>query len=171
MSALSAVFAIIFVSPCAMAQQNATLDSPYQVKYVGNLGVGDSFIAITNSGARGATLAGGTTASTTGAICGNVYTFAPDEQMMSCCSYLVAPSGLVSISAWGLVINSTAPFISNSIVIKVLASTPVGGTCDSSAAAPGPATSGLIAFGTTIHAGPGGNNSLTESRLSMKLLG
>ena len=60
-----------------------------------------------NSGARGAGLNSGTSASTTGALCVNVYTFSPDEQMVSCCSCPVTPNGLVSLSARQDLISNT----------------------------------------------------------------
>ncbi len=134
-----------------------TLDSgqtPYQIRYSSNLNLGDSVINITNSGARGAGLAAGTSASTTGAICVNVYAFSPDEQMISCCSCPVTPNGLVSLSArQDLISNTLTPAQPTSIIVKLLASAPVGGSCTGSAASPGELTTGLHAWGTTVHAG------------------
>ncbi len=150
---LVASFALSVVS---FAQPNVTVDSPYQVRYVSNLNLGDSVINITNSGARGAGLAAGTTAGTTGAICVNVYAFSPDEQMISCCSCPVTPNGLVSLSARRDLVNNTlTPAVPTSIVVKLVASVPVGGTCSGSAANWGttPLPSGLLAWGTTVHAG------------------
>ena len=141
----------------AFAQPNATLDSPFQVRYASNLNVGDSVINITNTGARGAGLQAGTSASITGSLCVNVYAFSPDEQMISCCSCPVTPNGLRSLSAQQDLINNTlTPAVPTSIVVKLLATVPVGGTCSGSAAAPGPTTTGMAAWGTTIHAAPGG---------------
>ena len=142
------------------------LDSPFQVRYASNLNVGDSVINITNSGARGADLAAGTSASTTGALCVNVYTFSPDEQLISCCSCPVTPNGLVSLSAQNdLISNTLTPAVPTSIVVKLLASTPVAGSCTASAAAPGPLTLGLLAWGTTVHAGvAGGGPVVTETQ-------
>lgn len=149
------VLAAISFSVVAFAQPNVTVDTPYQVRYASNLNVGDSVINITNSGARGAGLAAGTSASTTGAICVNVYAFSPDEQMIACCSCPVTPNGLVSLSARNdLISNTLTPAVPTSIVVKLLASTPVGGSCSGSAASPGALTSGMLAFGTTLHAAP-----------------
>ena len=158
-------FAAAVFSVAAFAQPNVTLDSPFQVRYASNLGVADSVINITNSGARGAGLAAGTSAATTGAICVNVYAFSPDEQMISCCSCPVTPNGLVSLSARAdLISNTLTPAVPTSIVVKLLATAPVGGSCASSAASPGATSSGLVAWGTTVHAGPAtGGNSLTET--------
>src|SRR5205085_10563215 len=112
----------------------------------------DSLIVITNTCALGAGLSAGTTASTTGAFCANVYTFSPDEQLISCCSCPVTPNGLVSLSAKAdLVSNTLTPAVPNSIVIKLLASAPIGGSCTNSAASPGPVAAGMLAWGTTIH--------------------
>ena len=140
-------------------------DTSFQVRYASNLNSGDSLINITNSGARGAGLAAGTSASTTGAICVNVYAFSPDEQMISCCSCPVTPNGLVSLSARrDLTSNTLTPAVPTSIIVKLYATTPVGGTCTSSAASPGIATAGMLAWGTTTHAAPAaGDFQITET--------
>jgi hypothetical protein len=147
---------ILLCTVTAFAQPNVTLDTPFQVRYAANVAPTspiDSFVNITNTGARGAGLQAGTAASITGSICANVYAFSPDEQMISCCSCPVTPNGLRSLSARrDLVSNTLTPAVPGSIVIKVLGSVPVGGSCAGSAAAPGATTSGLVAFGTTGHA-------------------
>ena len=169
-STLLASFALSMV---AFAQPNVTVDTIYQVRYVANQNLGDSVINITNSGARGAGLAAGTTAATTGAICVNVYAFSPDEQMISCCSCAVTPNGLVSLSARRDLVNNTlTPAVPTAIVVKLLASTPIVGkttsTCVGSAATAGPAdlTPGMLAWGTTVHAGaaPGSEAAITETQ-------
>lgn len=153
------------LSTAAFAQPNVTVDSPYQVRYASNLNVGDSVINITNTGARGAGLAAGTTASTTGAICANVYAFSPDEQLVSCCSCPVTPNGLVSLSVrQDIISNTLTPAVPTSIVIKLLSSVPVGGSCTNSASFPGAQTTGLLAWGTTVHAGAAaGTSAVTET--------
>ena len=131
---------------------NVTLDGPFQVRYASNLQIGDSIINITNSGATG------------GNICANVYTFSPDEQLISCCSCTVTPNALVSLSANSdLVSNTLTPAHPTSIVIKLLGST---GTCN--AAAPGALASGLLAWGTTLHSSSAvaGGNFGTETAFS-----
>lgn len=148
---LIATFAL---SVAAFAQPPAMLDSPFQVRYVSNLNLGDSLINITNTGANGAGLASGTSAATTGAICVNVYAFSPDEQMISCCSCPVTPNGLVSLSARRDLVNNTlTPAVPTAIVVKLYASRPVGNSCSSSAASPGNLVNGFLAWGTTVHAG------------------
>jgi hypothetical protein len=150
----------------AFAQTNATLDHYFQVRYASNLNLGDSVINITNSGAQGAGLFSGTSASTTGAICVNVYAFSPDEQMISCCSCPVTPNGLVSLSAKDdLVSNTLTPAVPTSIVIKLYSTLPVGGSCASSASNPGSSASGLLAWGTTVHApAVAGDPAITETQ-------
>jgi hypothetical protein len=150
----------------AFAQQ----DTPFQVRYASNLNIGDSVVNITNSGARGAALQSGTTATITGAICANVYTFSPDEQLVSCCSCPVTPNGLVSLSAKNdLISNTLTPAVPTSIVIKLLATVPVGGTCNNSAAAVTTATlaPGMAAWGTTLHAAvAAGTFAVTETQFT-----
>ena len=163
---LKGTFLASILTMGAFAQ--VTVDSPFQVRYASNLNIGDSVINITNTGARGAALPAGTTASITGAICVNVYAFSPDEQMISCCSCPVTPNGLRSLSVRNDLTNNTlTPAVPTSVVVKLLASVPVGGSCSNSASSAGttaaPLTSGLLAFGTTIHTGPGAGSSITET--------
>ena len=132
------------------------IDAPFQIRYASNLNLGDSYINATNSGAAGAGLAAGTSASTTGAFCLNVYAFSPDEQMVACCSCPVTPNGLVKLSVVDDVVYRTlTPAVPTAVVIKLYSTRPQGSTCN--AATPGPAQPGLLAWGTTLHSykGPG----------------
>ncbi|MBY0504749.1 MAG: hypothetical protein K2X03_12620 [Bryobacteraceae bacterium] len=164
----------------SVAAFSQAVDVPYQVRYASNLNIGDSVINITNSGANGAGLAAGTTAATTGAICVNVYAFSPDEQMISCCSCPVTPNGLVSLSVTrDLTSNTLTPAVPTSIVVKLVATVPQttgGANCTNSAAAvgtvvgtaPGNLTNGMLAWGTTVHAGPTAGSApvITETPFS-----
>ena len=126
-------------------------DSPFQVHSASNLAIGDSVINITNTGAYS-----GGEEFETGNICVNVYTFSPDEQLISCCSCPVTTSALVSLSARNdLISNTLTPGVPTSIVIKLLAST---GAPACNASTVGTANNlvapGMAAWGTTIHALP-----------------
>lgn len=134
-------------------------DGSFRVRYVSHLDLGDSVINLSNTGANGAGLAAGTTAATTGAICANVYAFSPDEQMVACCSCPVTPNGLVSLSArQDLVSNTLTPAVPTSMVVKLVATTPIEGSCLNSAAGVAPArlAPGLAAWGTTLKPGIAG---------------
>lgn len=145
-----------FCAAAAFAQKPITADSPFQIKYAGNLSIADSVINVSNSGASEAN------------ICVNVYVFSPDEQMISCCSCAVTPNGLVSLSARNdLVGNSLTPAVPSSIVVKLLASS---GSCNPASAAG--SVPGLLAWGTTTHAGPvAGTYWLTETPFTPARLG
>jgi hypothetical protein len=162
------ILASVVLSVAAFGQ-NATVDTSFQVRYASNLNIGDSVINISNSGAQGAGLNAGTSASTTGALCVNVYAFSPDEQMISCCSCPVTPNGLVSLSArQDLISNTLTPAVPTSIVVKLYSTLPVSGSCSNSAAAPGIAATGMLAWGTTVHAGAaaGSPAAITETPFS-----
>src|SRR6185312_1900910 len=120
----------------AFAQANpvVSLDGNFQVKSFSNLGSGDSVINISNTGAIGSVIASGTSASIAGSFCVNVYTFSPDEQEVSCCSCPVTPNGLVSLSVKNdLISNTLTPAVPTSVVVKLTASRPIGGSCTNSA--------------------------------------
>ena len=135
-----------------------------------------SAINITNNGANGAPLNGPGFGSPAGNICVNVYAFSPDEQLVSCCSCLVTPNGLVSLSvADDLISNTLTGIRPNSVVFRLLATAtgsvggaPVfsGASCNNTAAIAGssalPAVDGLHAWGTNVHVSPTSGLATTE---------
>src|ERR1019366_1619617 len=154
----------------AYGQPMATADTPYQVRYASNLALvnADSVINITNTGARGAGLGFGTSATVVGAMCVNVYVYDPSEEIVSCCSCPVTPNGLVSLSAkLDLINNPLTRGNPTSVVIKLLATAPVGGSCNNSALLAAPTlVPGMAAWGTTLHANTSaaaGTYSVTET--------
>jgi hypothetical protein len=154
------VFAAVCTSLAAFGQvPGVTLDGVYQIRYASNLFSGvESFVNITNTGnvAAGFGLQAGTAASIPGAICVNVYAFTNDEQIVSCCSCPVTPNGLISLGVSKDLTNN--PLTSRpppaSIVIKLVATIPTGGSCALSASglSAGNLTPGMAAWGTTVHA-------------------
>lgn len=160
------------------------LDTSFQIRYTCNLNVGDSIVDITNTGANGASLNGPGFGGPAGNICVNVYAFSPDEQLISCCSCLVTPNGLVSLSVvQDLISNPLTGIRPDCVVVKLLATptldatgapTFAGTNCTGSAGLAGtvlpPATSGLAAWGTTLHASPTGFQ-LSETQFTPATLG
>jgi hypothetical protein len=148
---LSIFAALMMCSVAVLAQNPVTADAPFQVRYASNLPIGDSVINITNTGASS------TAAFPTqnGNICVNVYTFSPDEQLISCCACPVTPDGLASLSARNdLISNTLTPGVPTSIVIKLLATTNAGACNASTAGTANALATGMAAWGTTIHALP-----------------
>src|ERR1041385_9057641 len=102
----------------------------YQVAYSSNLLIGDSYVNLTNTGVVNGF-------DPAGRICVNVYTFDPSEELVSCCSCLVTPDGLKSLSVkQDLVSNTLTPGVPGSVVIKMLATVPSAGACDASTPKP-----------------------------------
>lgn len=136
-------------------------EEAFQVGYAANLSIGDSIVNITNTGTL--TVPGTPMIlATTGNICANVYTFDAAEELVSCCSCLVTPNGLNSLSARSdLISNTLTAGVPTSIVIKLVASRPLalnpdgtGGTCNASSPTPLTVTPGMRAWGTTLHSLP-----------------
>ncbi len=134
-------------------------EEAFQVSYAANLPVGDSVFNFTNTGTL---TIPGNSLTTTGNICVNVYAFDASEELISCCSCLVTPNGLNSVSARAdLISNTLTPGVPTSIVVKLVASRPLGltpagtgGTCNASSPTPLTVTPGMRAWGTTLHALP-----------------
>jgi len=157
---LTLVFATLALSVAAFAQQ----DGAFQIGYAANLNIGDSEINLSNDGARA-----GFYPNTAGAgnICANVYVFDPAEEEVACCSCLITPNGLESLSAKNdLISNTLTPAIPTSIVVKLtstvpgtstgttynvcnpaLAATGTGGTVSNT---PQALETGLLAWGVTL---------------------
>ena len=153
---------LTFAALFSVAAFSQGQDHFFQVRYAANLTAGDSVINITNTGANGAAINGPGFGGAAGNICVNVYAFSPDEQLISCCSCLITPNGLVSLSVnQDLVSNTLTGVRPNSIVVKLVNTTagvaPAAGTsCTNSAALAGgaafPIQPGMLAWGTTVHA-------------------
>ena len=129
----------------------------FQVRYAANLNVGDSVINVTNAGTQNT--AGGALTN----ICVNVYAFSPDEQLISCCSCVVTPNALVSLSARSdLISNTLTPAVPNSIVVKLVATS--GTSCNAASVPAANLAAGMRAWGTTLHATPtAGTYAVTET--------
>jgi len=129
--------AALALSTAAFAQSDV-----FQIKYAANLNIGDSFVNFTNSGA---TVANGVSQN----LCINLYTFDPQEELISCCTCTVTPNGLVSLSVVkSLISNPLTPAIPTAVVVKAVAST---GACNASSVAGETLAHGLLAWGTTLH--------------------
>src|SRR5271170_4146985 len=95
----SLVFALIATCAAGFAQ-----DGIYQIGYAANLNIGDSIVNISNDGAQGGFNPNPLGAGNLGV---NVYTFDPQEEMISCCCCVVTPDGLYSLSVKSDLINNT----------------------------------------------------------------
>jgi hypothetical protein len=165
------ILATLALAVAAIAQP-VTTDAPFQVRYAANTTAGESWINITNSGANGAPLLGPGFGGAVGNICVNAYAFSPDEQLISCCSCLVTPNGLVNLGVnRDLTSKTLTGVIPTSVVVKLvatLAGTGGSGTsCTNSAATVTTATTvpGMLAWGTTQHAS-GAGFAVTETAFS-----
>ncbi len=139
----------------------------FQIRYASHLDRGDSLINLSNNGANGSPLNGPGYGYPVGNICINAYAFSPDEQLISCCSCLVTPNGLNSLSVReDLTSNTLTGVRPNSVVIKLLASQPVGSTCNAATPNFMNFAPGMHAWGTTIHPGPTGKLEVTETPFS-----
>lgn len=145
----SIVFAAAAMSTAAFGQWPTLLtatydDGFYQLGYAANLNVGDSVINLSNDGFNGGVY--GATPASLGNMCANVYVFDPQEEEVACCSCLVTPNGLNSLSAKNDLINNVlTPAIPSSIVIKITGTEP---TVDKTGAFSicNPATAGTNGF-------------------------
>jgi len=133
-------FACVTVGSVAIEPTDA-----FQLSYASNLTIGDSVVSLTNAGTLNGFDPGGQ-------LCANVYTFDPSEELISCCACLVTPDGLRSLSAkQDLVSNTLTPGVPGSIVVKLLASAPVAGSCDASSPSVQNLVPGLRGWSASLH--------------------
>jgi hypothetical protein len=148
-------------------------DGVYQIGYAANLNIGDSVVDVSNDGAQGGFNPNPLGAGNLGV---NVYTFDPQEEMISCCCCVITPNGLYSLSVKSDLINNTlTPVTPNSVTIALIGSTPLANAagaltiCDATGvnlpppmgggggittgavpAGDPPTAIGLLAWGTTL---------------------
>jgi uncharacterized repeat protein (TIGR01451 family) len=147
-------------------------DTSTQMGYAANPAAGESFVDIVNTGANGNSLLGPGFGGAAGNICANVFTFSPDEQLISCCSCLITPNGVVNLGVnRDLTIKTLTGVVPTSVVVKVVSTLAgtggTGSSCTNSAATVATATivSGMAVWGTTLHQ-QGAAFAATESRFT-----
>ena len=137
----------------------------FQINFMANLNIGDSVINISNAGTQNGYHPDGN-------LCVGVYVFDPDEEMAACCSCMVTPNALMSLSGRSdLIANTLTGVIPTSITVKLLATLPVAGRCNAAYTTPTLAA-GMRAWGTTLHALPTSpvTYGLTQSEFSPAVL-
>jgi hypothetical protein len=124
-----------------VATASVAVGDTLQVGYMPNITYGDSYVNITNTGETNAN------------ICVNVYAFDQSASMVSCCSCLVTPNNLVSLSGRrDLISNTLTAAVPTALVIKMLPTKAVNGSqCNPSSPTIDNITSGMRAWGTTFH--------------------
>jgi len=159
-------FACVTIVPVEAPPTPLSPADAFQVLYAANLDKGDSVINLTNSGTLGGT-------HPLGDICVNVYVFDPAEELLACCSCLITPNGLKTLSVNNdLLINRLTPGAApTSVVIKLLSNAPDPGLCDPATPNFQNLVPGMRAWDTTIHFTPGQGlstieNPFEQSRLS-----
>jgi hypothetical protein len=157
----------LMLASAAMAQtlplaagQADLLSAVYQVRYAANMNIGDSVVNVTNAG----TLNGFETA---GNICANVYVFAEDQQLVSCCTCPLTPNHLKTLSVRNdLISNTLTPGVPIGVTIALLSSAPVAGVCNAATVPAANLARGMVAWGTTIHAAPDGTYFGSETQFA-----
>jgi hypothetical protein len=122
-----------------------------QVNYAANLNAGDSFVNITNTDDKN--------------LCVNVYTFDPSEELVSCCSCMVTPNGLQSLSVRNdLLSNTLTSQVPTSVTISLVATNLAGPACNAATPVLSSLAAGLQAWDTTLHnAGSPSTYGMTEN--------
>src|SRR5499427_1182705 len=134
---------------CCTAVAVAQNDTPFQVRYATNLQLGDARVYMTNTGANSTTIT-----PQNGNICANVYGFSPDERLVACCSCLITPNGLASLSVWRDLLGDSPPVFPrpNALALKLLATQGItASSCDAGVVGDPahPIVPGLAAWGTS----------------------
>jgi len=159
MTKLLSIIAVLALGTVVSAQVVQAPWDAYQVRYATNFTAGDSVVNLTNVGAVSGF-------DPVGDICANVYVFAEDQQLVSCCACPLTPNHLKTLSATGDLINNTlTPGVPTAITIALLASAQILG-CNAAAVTPQILVPGLRAWGTTLHAAPGGGYNVTETEFA-----
>jgi hypothetical protein len=159
----SAILVTLFLSSCAFAQTSTALNAgaldSYQIRYFANLTAGDGDINLTNAGFLAAT-------DPAGDICANLYVFAEDQQLAACCACPLTPNHLSTLSVQkDLLSNLLTPGMPSAITVAVVVTPESAGTCNAASipVASSSLVSGLLAWGTTLHALPSTGYTVSES--------
>src|SRR4051812_28957358 len=137
----------VFASTCLATEPfGLGFSDTLQLNYLSNLQLGGSSITIMQSNFHGSSVPGVF-------ICANIYVFAPDEALVSCCSCVLTGRGIISLSGASLLAGiSPAP---TTVSIRLIAALPTSNSCTNSAATiPSAFAAGMRAWSTHLVAGP-----------------
>ena len=158
MTKLLSILATLLLVTVASAQLVNAPPDAYQVRYAANFLAGDSVVNLTNAG----TVSG---FDPTGDICANVYVLAEDQQLVACCACPLTPNHLKTLSARNDLINNTlTPGVPTAVSVALLATQ--GPACNAATVTEADLVGGMRAWGTTLHALPGGGFGVTETEFS-----
>jgi len=150
------VFGLVSCLATAAVLYGATPPDAYQVAYQANLTPGlidFSHVNITNVGNFGtSTTIGGHDANDS--ICANLYVFDPAQELIDCCTCLLTPNDLQTISASQLTAAGITGIPPSAITVGLLASQPVAGACDATAVTTASLVTGMRAWATVVHHNP-----------------
>jgi hypothetical protein len=125
-----------------------------QIGYAANLNAGDSIVDFTSAGAIGGT-------DPAGDICANIYVFDDLQEMIACCSCSLTPNHLAGVSVKKDLISNLLTPGSPPTAVTIAVTASSGSSCN--AAQVVSYAPGLRAWGTTLHAKPGGGFASTET--------
>jgi hypothetical protein len=152
---------ILVFSAFTFAQAVQAPADAFQVGYAANMRLGDSYVNLVNAGSVNGF-------EPAGSICANVYVFQQSQELVACCTCPLTPNASKALSVREDLINNTlTAAVPTGISIAVLAAT---GPCNAASVSPAVLAPGLRAWGTTIHALPGGAHGITETTFSPVVL-
>ena len=131
-----------FAGCAAVLSAQAIDPDTYKVNYFAhaNVSAPDGTVRITNAGTSG------------GDVCADIYVFDPNQELSECCSCLITPDGLLTLSVDNdLTFNPLTGLFLGTGMIKIISAAPTGGACPAPTA-PKP-TAGVRAWATHIQAG------------------
>lgn len=131
----------------------ATSADILQIGYAANLNAGDSIVDFTSAGAIGGT-------DPAGDICANIYVFDDLQEMIACCSCPLTPNHLTGASVKKDLISNLLTPGSPPAAVTIAVTASISSSCN--AAQVVSYAPGLRAWGTTLHAKPGGGFASTE---------
>ena len=148
----------------------SNLEDAYQISYASHLNIADGTVFVSNAGSA----SGFYNATTSGNICANIYVYAPDASLLTCCSCLADPNSLhswpVSYGPGNLLASIPSSRIPTAVTIKLVSTSPsaAGGSCSPTSLSTSSLVPGMAAWGTRFHPTSAPVPALSETKFINK---